>query len=454
MILVLNAGSSSIKFALFRAYGHPDRAGVLCEGQMAGIGHRVHFSVTDGAGTMLVASDLAPGTRHADALGALLDWIAQQFDQQDLLAVGHRVVHGGARYSEPVVIDEQVMAELRRLIPLAPLHQPHHLAAINAVSLRYPAIPQVACFDTAFHHGQSSLVTSYALPRHLTDTGVRRYGFHGLSYEYIAGIMPTIIGQECAHGRVIVAHLGAGASLCALQDGVSIATTMGFTPLDGLPMGRRCGSLDPGVVLYLIEQMGMSAAEVAKLLYVDSGLLGVSGISDDMGTLLASSAPHAAEAIALFVYRIKRAIGSLAAALDGLDALIFTGGIGEHAAQIRRAICVDAAWLGVECDDAANLAGAARLSPATSRVTAWRIATDEDLMVARHTAALLARLRPSKPLPRNIMKSPPIAPASEQMVTLPPEDHVEHTLDEALAESFPSSDPVAVAIPKPSNHPL
>lgn len=454
MILVLNAGSSSIKFALFPASGQLERANVICEGEMEGIGHLIHFIATDGAGATMVDRSLPSGTQHDDALGTLLDWIGHEFDHQPLQAAGHRVVHGGARYSAPVVIDDQVLQELRRLIPLAPFHQPHHLAAISAISRRHPHLPQVACFDTAFHHGQPRLVTSYALPRHLTDSGIRRYGFHGLSYEYIASVMPSIIGEARARGRVLVAHLGAGASVCAMLDGVSVATTMGFTVLDGLPMGRRCGSLDPGVVLYLIEQMGMGAAQVGRLLHTESGLLGISGVSDDMRTLLASPAPHAAEAVELFVHRIKREIGSLAAALDGLDALIFTGGIGENAAQIRRAVCAGAAWLGVECDDAANASGAVRLSAEASRVTAWRIPTDEDLMVARHTAAVLAGLARSQANAGSSTHPPTVPNEAAAAVTPAAEGHVEHALDEALIESFPSSDPVAIAISEPSNRPL
>src|SRR5579871_5903061 len=294
-ILVLNAGSSSIKFALFSGDVLPSRATLLCEGACEGIGHAVHFLAKDASGAPLVDETLNEGASHENALARLLAWQGQQFPQYTLTAAGHRVVHGGAVYSEPVRIDAKVVAALTRLVPLAPLHQPHHLAAIAAVSKLHPRLPQVACFDTAFHQTQPPLATAFAVPRSLAEEGVRRYGFHGLSYEYIAGVLPQVIGANAAQGRVVVAHLGAGASLCAMRDRRSIATTMGFTALDGLMMGKRCGSLDPGVVLYLLEQKGMSAPAVSDLLYQASGLLGVSGVSDDMKTLLASDDPHAAE---------------------------------------------------------------------------------------------------------------------------------------------------------------
>jgi acetate kinase len=388
-ILVLNAGSSSIKFSLFPGDQRPTRLGLFCEGECAGLGHRVHFTAKDRAGVSLVDEYLANGVSHEDALAALLRWLAERFPQHRLIAAGHRVVHGGLVYQGPVRIDDEVIAELTRLVPLAPLHQPHHLAAIAALSKLHPTLPQVACFDTSFHLTQPAVATTFALPRRLTDEGVRRYGFHGLSYEYIAGVLPDVIGAAAADGRVVVAHLGSGASMCAMQQRKSVATTMGFTALDGLPMSRRCGSLDPGVVLYLIEQKRMTAAAVSDLLYNSSGLLGVSGLSDDMKTLLASEEPHAAEAIELFVYRIGRELGSLAAALGGLDALVFTAGIGEHAAEIRRRVCEQAGWLGFDIDEAANAAGGPRLTSAGSRASAWMIPTDEDLVIARHTQRLI-----------------------------------------------------------------
>ena len=312
-ILVLNAGSSSIKFSVFPGGGRPSRQDLVCEGECEGIGHRVHFWAKDGAGASLVDQTLADQTTYEAALAALLGWLSSRFPDQELVAAAHRVVHGGTRYAAPVLIDASVMAELRRLIPLAPLHQPHHLAAIEAIAKLHPSLPQIACFDTAFHHGEPAVATTFALPRTLTEEGVRRYGFHGLSYEYIASVLPEVIGSAAAEGRVVVAHLGSGASMCAMRGRKSVATTMGFTALDGLPMSRRCGVLDPGVVLYLIQQKGMTAAQVSDLLYQQSGLLGVSGFSDDMRTLLASDRASAKEAVALFVYRIGRELGSLAA---------------------------------------------------------------------------------------------------------------------------------------------
>ena len=389
VILVLNAGSSSIKFALFPGEWRPTRHGLICDGEYAGLGHRVHFTAKDGAGAPLADEYLADGVSHEDALAALLRWLAERFPQHRLIAAGHRVVHGGMVYQGPVRIDDKVVAELTRLVPLAPLHQPHHLAAIAALSKLHPTLPQVACFDTSFHHTQPAVAAAFALPRQLTDEGVRRYGFHGLSYEYIASVLPDVIGMPAADGRVVVAHLGSGASMCAMRQRKSVATTMGFTALDGLPMSRRCGSLDPGVVLYLMEQKRMTAPAVSDLLYNSSGLLGVSGLSDDMKILLASDQAHAAEAIALFVYRIGRELGSLAAALGGLDALVFTAGIGEHAPEIRRRVCEQAAWLGLEIDDAANKAGGPRITKVGSRTSAWMIPTDEDLVIARHTRSLI-----------------------------------------------------------------
>jgi acetate kinase len=388
-ILVLNAGSSSIKFSLFPGEQRPTRQDLFCEGECAGLRHRVHFIAKDGVGAPLLDEHLAEGATHEDALAALLHWIGDRFSQHRLMAVGHRVVHGGALYKGPVFIDAEVIAELTRLVPLAPLHQPHHLAAIAALSKLYPTLLQVACFDTSFHHTQPEVAAAFALPRHLSDEGVRRYGFHGLSYEYIASVLPEIVGSTGAEGRVVVAHLGSGASMCAMKQRKSVATTMGFTALDGLVMSRRCGSLDPGVVLYLMEEKGMTAAAISDLLYQSSGLLGVSGLSDDMKTLLASDKAHAAEAVDLFVYRICRELGSLAAALGGFDALVFTAGIGEHAPEIRRRVCEKAGWLGLKIDEAANATGGPRITKGDSKTSAWMIRTDEDLMIARHTWRLV-----------------------------------------------------------------
>jgi acetate kinase len=388
-ILVINAGSSSMKFSLFPGEQRPSRQDLVCEGEYEGIRHRAHFNAKDGAGALLADEQLKEGATHEDCLAALLHWLGQRFPRQKLIAAGHRVVHGGIVYQEPVLIDATVVAELTKLVPLAPSHQPHHLAAIAAISKLYPKLPQVACFDTSFHHTQPEVAAAFALPRRLTDEGVRRYGFHGLSYEYIASVLPDTVGRRAADGCVVVAHLGSGASMCGMKQRRSVATTMGFTALDGLAMARRCGSLDPGVVLYLLEQKGMSAAAVSDLLYHSSGLLGVSGISDDMKTLLESDKPTAREAVELFVYRICRELGSLAAALGGFDALVFTAGIGEHAPEIRRRVCEQSAWLGLEIDEAANQAGGPRLTKPGSRTSAWMIPTDEDLMIARHTRRLI-----------------------------------------------------------------
>jgi acetate kinase len=299
-------------------------------------------------------------------------------------------VHGGLQYTQPVRVDAGVLAALDRFVPLAPLHQPHNLAAIRAVMHSAPEVPQVACFDTAFHRSNPELAQMFALPYELHEAGVRRYGFHGLSYEYIATVLPEVDARAAA-GRTVVLHLGNGASMCALAGGRSVASTMGFTAVDGLPMGTRTGNLDPGVVLYLMDERGMDVRAIEKLLYQQSGLLGVSGLSSDMRTLLASDATRAKLAVDLYVYRIGRELGSLAAALGGLDALVFTAGIGENSAEIRARICATARWLGVELDAAANAAGGPRISTAASRVTALTIPTNEELMIARHTERLLAQ---------------------------------------------------------------
>jgi acetate kinase len=390
-ILVLNAGSSSIKFSLFEGHIRPGPSGLICDGEFDGIGHRVHFVAKSNSGATLADQYLTQGTTHEDALTTLLSWVERQFPDNHLTAAGHRVVHGGPIYSAPMLIDPSVIDALHHLIPLAPLHQPHNLAAIAAISKLHPALPQVACFDTAFHHTQSEIAAAFALPCSITNQGVRRYGFHGLSYEYIASALPDVLGSTTADGRVVVAHLGGGASMCAMYRRHSVATTMGFTTLDGLAMGTRCGNLDPGVILYLIQEKGMTPQAVSDLLYHSSGLLGVSGISDDMRTLLASDDPLAAKAVALFVYRISRELGSLAASLGGLDAIVFTAGIGEHAPEIRRDVCTQAAWLGLELDDSANTAAAARITVADSRVSAWVIPTNEDLTIARHTWSLMEK---------------------------------------------------------------
>lgn len=385
-VLVLNAGSSSIKFSLFAAGA--GELSSLYDGELEGLGHSIHFSARNAAGASLVDKEVSGPATHEQALSALLGWIEAHAEGIDLAAAGHRVVHGGEKFTGPVVVTADVMAELEKLVPLVPQHQPHNLAAITALSKLYPALPQVACFDTSFHRTQAPVAMQYGLPRALTAAGVKGYGFHGLSYEYIASVLPSHLGAD-ADGRVVVAHLGHGCSMCAMAKRKSVATTMGFSALDGLVMGRRCGSIDPGVLLYLLQERAMTADAVSKLLYEESGLLGVSGISDDMRDLLASDDARAKEAIALFVYRIGRELGSLVAALGGLDALVFTGGIGENADEIRRRVCAEAEWLGIALDDTANRSGGPRVSAHGSWPSAWVIPTDEDLVIARHTAALL-----------------------------------------------------------------
>jgi acetate kinase len=389
VILVLNAGSSSIKFSVYQGQERPSRQSIVCDGECESIGQRVHFTAKDHAGASLADEFLADGTTTEGVLAALLRWLEGRFQNHRLVGAGHRVVHGGPLYTAPVRIDASVTDELRRLIPLAPLHQPGTLAAIAALTKLHPALPQIACFDTAFHHTQSEVARAFALPRRFADEGIRRYGFHGLSYEYIVSVLPDFLGPAAADGRIVVAHLGSGASMCAICKRKSVATTMGFTALDGLPMSRRCGNIDPGVILYLMQEKGMAAAEVNDLLYRESGLFGVSGISDDMRILLASDRLPAKEAVALFIYCVGRELGSLASALGGIDALVFTAGIGEHAPEVRRRVCEDAAWLGVDLDESANTAGAPRITRNTSGTSAWVIPTDEDLTIARHTWAVL-----------------------------------------------------------------
>jgi acetate kinase len=386
-ILVLNSGSSSIKFALFTAAAQPVR---VLHGTISGIGADPGFSAEDADGKPLPAGLHGGGAAltHETALARLFDWLAAQGRGEALLGAGHRVVHGGDGYAEPVRVDAGVLAGLERLLPMAPLHQPHNLAAIRALVKLRPGLPQIACFDTAFHRSQSPLAQSFALPREIAAGGVRRYGFHGLSYEYIADVLPRHLGGK-AEGRVVVAHLGNGASLCAMRGRRCVATTMGFTALDGLVMGTRSGAIDPGVLFYLMREKGMTPDAVEDLLYRRSGLLGVSGVSSDMRDLLASKNPHAREAIELFCYRAARELGSLAAALGGLDALVFTAGIGERAAPVRAMICEQSRWLGVELDETANREHRAVISQPGSRVTVCVIPTNEEVVIARHTNRLL-----------------------------------------------------------------
>ncbi len=404
-ILVLNAGSSSIKFALFAHTGNgsdiPRQP--LLAGQIDGLsvsGNSTatqagpHLTARNQAGQVLADQTLAPSPHsaenpHQHALGLLLAWLDDHDDGFSVCAVGHRVVHGAQKYAQPIRLDTAIRADLARLIPLAPLHQPHNLDAIRAIAELQPTLPQIACFDTAFHRSQPEIAQIFALPRTITAQGVRRYGFHGLSYEYIATTLPEHLAPELANGRVIVAHLGNGASMCAMHQRQSIATTMGFTALDGLVMGTRTGNLDPGVLLYLMDHLKMDTQAITHLLYKESGLLGVSGLSQDMRELLASNQPEAQQAVDLFCYRISRELGSLAAALGGLDALVFTGGIGEHAVQIRKKVCAAAEWLGIELDQNANQSNSYRISTAAARVAILVLPTNEEWIIARHTAALL-----------------------------------------------------------------
>ncbi len=386
-VLALNAGSSSIKFALYGA--NESELDLIAGGEIENIGEAPRLIIRKPAAEA-ASTDLAGAGDHAACLKVILEWIGEHSKGLTLKAAGHRVVHGGTDFTAPVLVNADVLKRLEKLVPLAPLHQPHNLAAIRALAKIAPCLPQVACFDTGFHCSNQPLATTFALPRALTDEGVRRYGFHGLSYEYIAGVLPSVAGPQ-ARARVVVAHLGHGASMCAMRDGLSVATTMGFTALDGLPMGRRCGALDPGVILYLMKEKGMDYDALSDLLYNRSGLFGVSGISDDMRTLLANPAPEAQEAVDLFAYCIGRELGSLAAALGGLDVLVFTGGIGEHAAPVRERACRHAEWLGVKLDPAANDAGRQCISASHSRVPVFVIATDEELVITRHALAVAMR---------------------------------------------------------------
>ncbi len=387
-ILVANAGSSSVKFEVFGV----DQAGGLSgqiEGKIEGVGTKPYMTAKSAEGKVLVERTYTnEAVPHVPAaLHTAGGWLRDELDIHPV-AVGHRVVHGGPEFDQPVLVTEEVLRRLERYIPLAPLHQPHNLAPIRSIMVNRPGLPQVACFDTAFHRKHPAVADYYAIPKHFHAEGVRRYGFHGLSYEYIAGRLPEV-APEIAKKMVIVAHLGSGASMCALKGGQSIESTMGFTALDGLPMGTRAGQIDPGVVLYLIEQEGMSPHEVQRLLYHDCGLKGLSGISNDMRELEASTDPRAAFAIDYFVYRIGLAAGSLAAALGGIDALVFTAGIGENSPSLRARVAAKLSWLGVKLDDTANKGRKQVISAADSAVAVYVIPTDEELMIARHTLALV-----------------------------------------------------------------
>jgi len=387
-IAVLNAGSSSLKFSVFAERGKD--LDLIARGQAEGLYTAPRFVAKDDAGKLLGEKAWGEGARlgHEGALDHLVAFLRAEFSAYGLVGIGHRVVHGGLEYTQPVRLDATVVAALEKYIPLAPLHQPHNLAPIKAVLQRSPELPQVACFDTAFHSSVPPVAQAFALPRAITERGVRRYGFHGLSYEYVSQMLPQH-DERAARGKTVVLHLGNGSSMCAMAGGRSVASTMGFTAVDGLPMGTRCGTLDPGVILYLLDEMKMDARAVEKLIYQQSGLLGVSGISSDMRTLLASSEPAAKEAIDLYVYRIGRELGSLAAALGGLDAVVFTAGIGENSAELRERVCREAAWLGVDFDESANARGGPCISRPGSRATAWVVPTNEELMIARHTRRVI-----------------------------------------------------------------
>ncbi len=391
-ILVINAGSSSLKFSVFRETGR-DAVAVAINGQISGIGTAPKFEAKDARKRPLDERSWTEGepADRTSLLRFLLDWIEEHLDGAKLVAAGHRVVHGGTSHAAPVLLTPAVMEELEGFVPLAPLHQPHNLAAIRALGEAHPDLPQVACFDTAFHRGQPWQSQTFAIPRELTDEGVRRYGFHGLSYEYIARRLPEL-APALADGRIVVAHLGSGASMCAIRAGKSVDSTMGFTALDGLPMGTRCGNIDPGVLIYLMRQKGMGADAIEKLLYNKSGLLGVSGVSNDMRVLLESTDPHAAEAVELFCFRIAKETGGLASSMGGIDALVFTAGIGERSAPVRARVGEKLAWLGVKIDPAANEANGPLISAPDSRIPVYVIPTDEEQMIALHTQEVLERV--------------------------------------------------------------
>jgi len=387
-IVVLNAGSSSIKFSVFATQGRDLE--LVLRGQTEALYTEAAFLAKDGSGAVVAEHSWDAGhpPGHDGALQHLLEYLRAELSTYRPLAVGHRVVHGGPDATGPVRVTAQVLEYLEGFVPLFPLHLPHNLAPVRLLLELAPELPQVASFDTSFHRSNPEISQLYALPPEYAEAGVRRYGFHGLSYEYVASVLSQF-DQRAASGKTIVCHLGNGVSACAMQGGRSMASSMGFTGVEGLPMGTRSGALDPGVMLYLMDQRGMDARAIERLMYKESGLLGVSGLSSDMRTLLQSDAPRAQLAVDLFVYRIGRELGSLAAALGGLDALVFTAGIGERAAEIRARVCRDAAWLGVELDSDANAAHGPRISAATSRTSAWVIPTNEELMIARHTRRLI-----------------------------------------------------------------
>jgi acetate kinase len=384
VILTLNAGSSSLKFAAFR-FTNRGEPNLLASGQIEGIGATAKGAVKTASGeTAELSFERSTRVDHVAAMGSILDWLRKAGYDSSVAAVGHRIVHGGPDYAEPVLVDNGTLAKLRALIPLAPLHQPHNVAGIEAAMKAFPSMPQVACFDTAFHRTHPFINDTYALPRTYYEEGVRRYGFHGLSYEFITRKLRTIAPQ-IAREDVIIAHLGNGASMCAVHDGRAVATTMGFTALDGLAMGTRCGQIDPGVVLYLMAEKKMSADAISDLLWKESGLKGMSGLSQDMRELEASDSQAAREAIAYFVARIRRELASLAATVNGAEAIVFTAGIGEHSWKVRKAVLKDMEWMGIHLDAEANHANAQIISTKTSPTMVFVIRTNEELMIAEHT---------------------------------------------------------------------
>ncbi|AXS80520.1 acetate/propionate family kinase [Dechloromonas sp. HYN0024] len=388
-ILTINAGSSSIKFALF-PLARPISPDAEVSGQIDGIGTSATKMVAKDRDGKKIADQAIAGDKvsHDVAFDALLKWFMATHAGWEIVAVGHRVVHGGERYSQPTIVDEIVLGHLTSFIPLAPLHEPHNVAGIRALQALLPGVPQIACFDTAFHRSQPDVAQTFGLPRALSAEGIKRYGFHGLSYEFIARALPE--HSHRASGRVVVAHLGNGASMAAMINRKCVATTLGFSTIDGLLMGTRCGNLDPGVILHLMETKKLSVKDMTTMLYKESGLLGVSGISQDMRTLLASDKPEAQEAVDLFCYRIARELGSLVAASGGIDALVFTGGIGEHAAEIRRRVCLLSSWLGIQLNPEANARHEIVISAGNSSVDVLVIPTNEEWMMAHHAQTLLA----------------------------------------------------------------
>jgi len=394
-VITLNAGSSSIKFALFEADGETLTARAI--GLAETVGDQRQIKVHDGAGKVTHEENWQAGSGipfHTNALRRILDWRRNAFPDAQVVAAGHRVVHGGIKYATPMLVTDDVLHDLEALVPLAPLHQPYNLAGIVAAREAWPHVQQVACFDTAFHRAHPFVDDAFALPRQLYDEGVRRYGFHGLSYEYITGRLAEIAPMYAA-GRVAVAHLGNGASMCAIRGGHSVASTMGFTALDGLPMGTRCGQLDPGVVLYLMQTKKLDADQITDMLYRQSGLKGLSGLSNDMRELEASDKPEAHQAIEYFVFRIRRELGGMAAVLEGLDAFVFCGGIGENAWHVRERVLEGMEWIGIELDRFANRANAQVISSERSRVRVFVIPTDEEAMIARHTLATIDARAPA-----------------------------------------------------------